>query len=83
MNIPCIYEEVKKWVAEYYGTKQWCYTDYFLDQTGYEYFRDQVETDRDITPDMTDAEIIEHIEEMLGKNMTMYDFQQAFMEATR
>ena len=77
MDYRHVYEEVKKWVVEFYGTSRWCYTDYFLDDNGYDLFVDQLKIDKSITTDMSDEDIIDHIEEELGKNMTMYEFQQA------
>jgi hypothetical protein len=77
MDIKFIYDKVKMWVEEFYGKSRWCYTDYFLDDDGYRYFAEQIKTDKDITTDMNNDDIVEHIEEALGKSMTMYEFQQS------
>lgn len=71
MNIPHIYEEVKKWATERYRPTCWIRQDYFDEKYGYENFVEQIEGDmRDgnITKDMSDDEIITHIEETLLSN---------------
>ena len=82
-DISHIYEEVKGWVARYYGTSQWCYTDYFCDEAGFEYFADSLATDQEISAEMSDDEVIDYIEGKLGKNMTMYEFQQSMLSMRR
>lgn len=71
MNIPYIYEEVKKWAKERYRPTCWIWQDYFAEKCGYENIVEQVEKDvRDgnITKDMSDDEIIEYIEDTLLSN---------------
>lgn len=79
MDIKKIYSEVKKWVETYYGKEGWYYSDFFLDEKGFEYFKEEIKLDREITKDMTDDEIIDHIEESLGKNITMSMWQQEML----
>ena len=76
MDIKKIYSEVKEWVETYYGKNGWFYSDFFLDEKGFESFKDEIETDKEITKDMTDAEVIDHIEKSLGKSITMSMWQQ-------
>ena len=71
MNIPCIYEEVKKWAKDRYKPTCWIIQDYFDEKYGYENFVEQIEKDiRDgnITNDMADEDVVEHIEETLLSN---------------
>ena len=79
MNIDYIYKNVESFVRENYGTKRWCYTDFFLDEPGKNYFIEQIETDRDIKPDWDDDDIVEHICDSLRSNMGMYEIQQAML----
>lgn len=79
MNIDYIYKEVEAFVKENYGTKRWCYTDFFLNENGKNYFVEQIETDKDIMADWDDDEIIEHICDSLRNSMGMYDIQQAML----
>ena len=71
MNIPHIYEEVKKWAKERYKPTCWIWQDYFEEKCGYEYFVEQIEGDmRDgnITKDMSEDEIITYIQDTLLSN---------------
>lgn len=79
MNLIYIYESVKQYIKERYGTKVWCYTDFFMNEQGLEYFKEQLETDNEILPGMDDDEIIEHICNSLNSNMTIYTFQQTML----
>lgn len=79
MNIDYIYKEVEAFVKENYGTKRWCYTDFFLNENGKNYFVEQIETDKDIMADWDDDEIIEHICDSLRSSMGIYDIQQAML----
>lgn len=79
MNIDYIYKEVEAFVKENYGTKRWCYTDFFLNENGKNYFVEQIETDKDIMTDWDDDEIIEHICDSLRSSMGIYDIQQAML----
>lgn len=79
MNIDYIYKEVEAFVKENYGTKRWCYTDFFLNENGKNYFVEQIETDKDIMTDCDDDEIIEHICDSLRSSMGIYDIQQAML----
>jgi hypothetical protein len=80
MDIQYIYSKVKEWVIQYHGTYSWWYTDFFEDEAGFEYFKEQIETDSDITADMSDDDIVDHIEEKLGQNITLSHFQQMMGE---
>lgn len=79
MDINYIYYRVETFVKEHYGTKRWCYTDYFIDDKGKNYFIEQLETDKDIMPDWDDEEIIEHICDSLKNSMGVYEIQQAML----
>lgn len=79
MNIDYIYKKVEAFVKENYGTKRWCYTDFFLSENGKNYFVEQIETDKDIMTDWDDDEIIEHICDSLRSSMGIYDIQQAML----
>lgn len=79
MDIKKIYSEVREWVETYYGKKGWFYSDFFLDENGFELFQEEIETDGEITMDMTDDEVIYHIEESLGKCITMSMWQQEML----
>lgn len=76
MNIEHIYNSVEKFIKKSFGTKRWCYTDFFLDENGKKYFIEQIRTDNEILPDWDDEDIIEHICDNLSSNMFMYDAQQ-------
>ena len=79
MNIDYIYKKVEAFVKENFGTTRWCYTDFFLDENGKNYFVEQIETDKDIQSDLDDDGIIEHICESLSSNMGTYELQQALL----
>lgn len=79
MHLTYIYNCVKQYIKERYGTKVWCYTDFFMNEQGLEYFKEQLETDNEILPDMDDDEIIEHICNSLSSSMTIYTFQQTML----
>ena len=79
MNIDYIYKKVESFIKENFGTKRWCYTDYFLDEKGKNYFIEQIETDKDIMSDWSDDEVAEHICNSLSSNMGTYEFQQAML----
>lgn len=71
MDIPHIYEEVKKWAKDRYKPTCWIIQDYFDEKYGYDNFVEQVEKDeRDgyITKDMSDEDIIQSIEATLCSN---------------
>ena len=77
MDIWNIYRQVETYVREKYGLNKWCYTDFFLDNKGFSYFKEEVERDTEITPDMDDEEIIEHICQSISESETMHMFQQS------
>lgn len=79
MNIEYIYNKVKEYVKGRYGTKRWCYTDFFLDDLGKTYFIEQVETDSGIKPDWDDDEIVEHICDSISSSMADYECQQIML----
>lgn len=79
MNVEKIYNDVKDYIKNNYGTKRWCYTDFFMDNQGFEYFKEQIETDKEITNDMDDEEITQHICNSLSSSMTIYTFQQTML----
>lgn len=79
MNIEYIYNKVENIIKEKYGTKRWCYTDFFLDENGKKYFIEQIETDNEILPDWDDEEIIEHICNGISSSMFLYDMQQEML----
>ena len=74
MNIEYIYNSVKDFVENRYGTRRWCYTDYFLDENGRNYFTEQIEADEEILPDWDDDDIIEHICNSISANMFTYEY---------
>ena len=76
-----IYSKVKEWVETYYGKKGWFYTDYFIDEDGFEYFKEQLESDPSVTEDMSNDDVADVIEEQLGKNITMSIYQQEYLAA--
>lgn len=80
MDIEHIYREVESYIKERYDTKKWCYTDFFLDEKGFNYFKEQLETDPNITPDMDDDEIVEHICQSLSHSETINMFQQSMLD---
>lgn len=79
MNIEHIYNSVKNFVEKKYGTRRWCYTDYFLDENGRNYFIEQIETDNEILPDWDDDDIVEYICNSISANMFMYYAQQEML----
>ena len=79
MNVEKIYNNVKSQIKNRYGTRNWCYTDFFSDTDVFEYFKEQIQNDKDITNDMDDDEIAEHIYDSLCSSMTIYDFQQIML----
>ena len=78
-ELQCIYKAVKGWVAENFGKSTWSYTDFFLDEQGYNYFLDQIAGDKEIHEGMDMYEVIDIIEQALGQNMTLYYFQQEML----
>lgn len=80
MNIDYVYNEVKEYVKEHLGTSVWCYTDFFLDEKGFSYFKEEVEIDSCITKEMDDDDIVEYICQSLSQNETMRMFQQTMLE---
>ena len=76
MDIENIYKQVEEYIRERYGTRKWCYTDFFVDEKGFAYFQEQIESDKDITDDMDDDEIAEHICQCLCESETINMFQQ-------
>ena len=75
-DLQYIYETIKTWVANNFGKSTWSYTDFFLDEEGYDYFLEQICNDKEIQDGMDKDEVIDIIQEALGRNMTPYYFQQ-------
>ena len=82
-GIRSIYDEVKDWVRQNYGTSGWYWEDWFADKGGYEYFKWQMERDNEIKDGMTKDEVVEVIEQCLGQNIFLSNAEQAMLASSR